>query len=73
MGRKFICRPRSECSNDDWEIPVKRTAVLFKKTAAMSWKKNRDNSMSASIMAVLFWIKQAMPETRKAPRDTTSE
>ena len=33
-----------------------------------NWKKTGDNSMSASNKAVLFWIKQAMPETRKAFR-----
>ena len=37
--------------------------------AAIARKKNEDNSMSANNMAVLFWIKQAMPETRKAFRE----
>ena len=57
------------CITNDWELLVKRTVVFFKWMAAIDRKKTEDNSMLASNMAVLFLVKQAMPETRKAFRE----
>ena len=54
---------------NDWEVLVKRTAVFFKWMAAIARKKTDNNSMSASNIAVLFWVKQAISETWKAFRE----
>ena len=54
---------------NDWEVLVKRTAVFFKWMAAIARKKTDNNSMSASNIAVLFWVKQEISKTWKAFRE----
>ena len=54
---------------NDWEVLVKRTAVFFKWMAAIARKKTDNNSMSASNIAVLFWVMQAISKTWKAFRE----
>ena len=51
---------------NEWQKLLRMTAVFFRWIAKIAQKKTGDNTISAHHMAVLFWIKQAMVETRKA-------
>ena len=54
---------------NDWQKLLRRTAIYFKWVVTVAQKRVGVDCLSAHHMAILFWIKQAMPETRKAYRE----
>ena len=51
-------------------VLVKRTASFFRWMVAIARKRTGDNSMSASNIAMLFWIKQTRKGEEAAEVDT---
>ena len=51
---------------NDWKILLKKTMVYFQWLARVVRNKTGDQAVSAYHMAMMFWIKQAMPATRQA-------
>ena len=58
---------------NDWQVLLKRTMVYFQWLAKVVRGRTGDQTVSAYHMAMLFWIKQAMPATRQAFKDKKLE
>ena len=53
-------------STNDWEVLIEKTAILFRWLEKVIKKKQDKMAITARNMAVVFWVKVAMPATRKA-------
>ena len=58
---------------NDWRVLLRKTMVYFQWMARVVRNRTGDQTMSAYHMAMLFWIKQAMPATRQAFKDKKLE
>ena len=58
---------------NDWKVLLKKTMIYFQWTAMVVRRRTGDQTVAAYHMAMLFWIKQAMPATRQAFKDKKLE
>ena len=69
MSNPIVKKFQGGYITNDWEKLLRRTAIYFKWVVIVAQKRVGEDCLSAHHMALLFWIRQAMPETRKAYRE----